>query len=53
MSDMAAQDRQLVAEHDDLKVFRLGRPQPQDQQLQNTMKPDVNSGQSTAPPRKP
>jgi hypothetical protein len=46
LPDLAAQYRYLVAEDDDLKVLRSGRPKPQGQQLQGALERDVSNGQN-------
>src|SRR5690349_10191219 len=37
--------RQLMAEDDDLQVLRRGRPEQQEQKLQDALKRDVKNGQ--------
>jgi hypothetical protein len=44
-SKLAAQDRQLVAQCDDLKFLELGRPKQQEDKLQNALKRDVKNRQ--------
>jgi len=40
---MTAQDRQLMAQDNDLKFLELGRPKQQKDNLQNTLKGDVKN----------
>ena len=45
LPNVTAQDRQLVAEHDDLEVLRLSRSELKEDKLQDAEKDDVNNGQ--------
>jgi hypothetical protein len=38
---VTAQDRQLMAQTDDLQFLEVSRPEPQKDQLQNALKRDV------------
>lgn len=43
--DLTTQDRQLMAEHDDLKLFRVRRSKQQRDQLQDPFEGNVNDRQ--------